>query len=74
MACAEVEEDELVDVACPSGPTADARSDPDYIGNYLTAIYPGPGYWLNNVARCGTPRNTRRRPAADARRDDSATR
>jgi Leucine-rich repeat (LRR) protein len=47
MACAEVEEDELVDVACPSGPTADARSDPDYIGNYLTAIYPGPGYWLN---------------------------
>ena len=47
MACAEVEEDELVDVSCPSGPTADALSDRDYIGNYLTAIYPGPGYWLN---------------------------
>jgi hypothetical protein len=40
MSCLEVEDDELVNVVCPGSITAEAE-DRNYVGAYLTAIYPG---------------------------------
>lgn len=49
MRCDGVEDTENVRVACPSSTTPDARHNREYLGTYLTTIYPRPGYWLNQT-------------------------